>query len=131
MPADPVTPLILAVDATHEFGSLALAQWGWTGVMLLSPKPGQVVKPPFRLQFHASGFNVSHSELNEKGSGHFRVRIKPDQGREEVITLSGGHTEAWVEPPAGAYTARRELMDNTAPGQVLAVSQPLVFKVLR
>ena len=26
MPADPVTPLILAVDATHEFGSLALAR---------------------------------------------------------------------------------------------------------
>ena len=101
------------------------------GVMLLAPTQGQTVKAPFRLQFHASGFNVSHSELNEKGSGHFRVRIKPDQGREEVITLSGGHTEAWVEPPAGAYTARLELMDNTAPGQVLAVSQPVVFKVLR
>jgi tRNA threonylcarbamoyladenosine biosynthesis protein TsaB len=28
MPAHPVTPLLLAVDATHEFGSLALARGG-------------------------------------------------------------------------------------------------------
>ncbi len=101
------------------------------GVMLLSPKPGQTVKPPFRVQFHASGYNVSHTALSEKGSGHFRLRIKPDAGREELITLAGGHTEAWLEPPAGAYSVRLELIDNTAPGQVLAVSEALAFKVER
>jgi Domain of unknown function (DUF4399) len=102
-----------------------------TGVMLLSPKPGQVVKPPFRLQFHASGFNVSSSELTEKGSGHFRVRLKSDTGREELITMSNGYTEAWLDPPAGNYSARLEFMDNAAPGQVLAVSEPVTFKVER
>lgn len=101
------------------------------GVMLLAPKPGQVVRAPFRLQFHASGFNVSHSDLSEKGTGHFRVRIKPEAGREEVITLSNGHTEAWLEPPAGSYSARLEFMDNTAAGQVLAVSEPVAFKLER
>ncbi len=101
------------------------------GVMLLAPRPGQTVRLPFRLQFHASGFNVSHSELSEKGSGHFRVRIKPDAGREELITLGGGHTEAWLEPPPGGYSARLELMDNAAPGQLLAVSEPVAFKVER
>ena len=101
------------------------------GVMLLSPQPGQTVRPPFRLQFHASGFNVSHSELSEKGSGHFRVRLKPDAGREELITMGNGHTEAWLEPPAGNYVARLEFMDNTAAGQVLAMSEAVAFKVER
>ena len=102
-----------------------------TGVMLLSPKPGQTVKPPFRLQFHAAGYNVSHSELSEKGSGHFRVRLKTDTGREELITLSNGHTEAWLEPPAGNYSVRLEFMDNSAPGQVLATAEPVAFRVER
>ena len=101
------------------------------GVALLAPKLGQMVKPPFRLQFHASGFNVSHSDVTESGSGHFRVRLKPDSGREELITLSNGFTEAWLDPPAGTYTARLELMDDAAADQVLAVSEPVVFKVER
>ena len=101
------------------------------GVMLLAPKQGQLVKPPFRLQFHATGFNVSHGDLTEKGSGHFRVKLKPEGGREETITLSNGHTEVWLDPPAGIYSARLELLDNAAPGQVMAVAEPVVFKVER
>ena len=101
------------------------------GVMLLSPRPGQAVRPPFRLQLHASGYNVSHRELSEKGSGHFRVRLKAEAGREELITLSNGHTEVWLEPPPGNYSARLELMDNAAPGQVLATAEPVTFRVER
>lgn len=101
------------------------------GALLLAPKPGQVVRVPFRLQFHASGYNVSPSEVGEEGSGHFRVRLKSEGGHEELITLGNGQTEAWLEPPAGNYSARLELMDNTAPGRALAVSEPLAFKVSR
>lgn len=101
------------------------------GVMLLAPKPGEVVKQPFKLQSDASGLNVSHSELNEKGTGHFRVRIKAEGGREEVITLSNGRTETWVEPPNGSYSARLEFVDNAAPGQVLATAEPVAFRVER
>ncbi len=119
------------VTVTRKLDGVDPASLVKPGVMMLSPKPGQTVKPPFRVQFHASGYNVSHSALTEKGSGHFRLRIKPDAGREELITLAGGHTEAWLEPPAGAYSARLELIDNAAPGQVLAVSEALAFKVER
>ena len=101
------------------------------GVALLSPKPGQLVKPPFRLQFHASGFNVAHADVADKGAGHFRVRLKPDNGREEVITMGNGFTEAWFDPPAGGYSAKLEFMDNAAPSQVLAASETVVFKVER
>ena len=105
-------------------GRLGQAAWA-------TPKPGQLVKPPFRLQLHVSGFNVSHIELAEKGTGYFRVRLKPEGGREELITLSNGYTEAWLDPPAGTYSARVEFMDNTAAGQVLAVGEQVVFKVER
>jgi len=101
------------------------------GVMLLAPRQGQVVKPPVKLQFHAAGLNVSHSELNEKDTGHFRVRIKAEGGREEVITLSNGRTETWIEPPNGSYSARLEFVDNAAPGQVVATAEPVAFRVER
>ena len=99
------------------------------GVMLLAPKPGESVSAPFRVQFHVSGFNVSHTDLSEKGSGHFRLKIKPEGGREEVIDLINGHTETWLKPPAGGYTARLEFMNNAVSGQVLASSEPVSFKV--
>jgi len=99
------------------------------GVMILGPKPGATVGTPFRVQFHASGFNVSNSALTEKGSGHFRLRLKQEGGREEVISLTNGHTEAWLKPPSGAYTARLDLIDNATPDQVLASSEPVNFKV--
>ena len=99
------------------------------GVMLLAPKPGESVSVPFRAQFHASGFNVSHTDLSEKGSGHFRLKIKAEGGREEVIALANGHTETWLKPPAGSYTARLEFINNAVPGQVLATAEPVSFKV--
>lgn len=101
------------------------------GVMLLAPKPGQVLKPPVKLQFHASGLNVSPSEMNEKGTGHFRVRIRSEGGREEVISLNNGRTETWIEPPPGNYSARLEFVDNAAPGQLIASAEPVAFKVER
>jgi hypothetical protein len=99
------------------------------GVAILEPKPGDSVQPPFRIALHASGMNVSNTALSEPGTGHFRIRMKPEGGREEVIALTNGFTEIWLHPPAGAYTARVEFMDNTAPDKVLATSEPVSFRV--
>ena len=74
-----------------------------------------------------SGFNVSNTALQQKGSGHFRLRMKPDAGREEVIDLANGYTEAWLAPPVGRYTARVEFIDNTAPDRVLLLSESVAF----
>ncbi len=99
------------------------------GVAILEPGAGASVRAPFRIAMHASGMNVSTTALSEPGSGHFRLRIKADGGREEVISLSNGFTEVWLQPPAGSYTARAEFIDNTAPDKVLATSEPVSFRV--
>jgi hypothetical protein len=99
------------------------------GVAILTPADGAAVKAPFRIGFHASGLNVSHIAAAEPGNGHFRLRVKPDGGHEEVINFDNGHTEAWLNPPSGRYTAQLELIDNMAPGKVLATSATVGFTV--
>lgn len=99
------------------------------GVAVLEPVAGANVRAPFRIALHASGLNVSNIALSEPGSGHFRVRLKPEGGREEVITLNNGFTEVWLRPPAGGYSARVEFIDNTAPDKVLSTSEAVSFRV--
>jgi len=99
------------------------------GVAVLEPVAGATVRAPFRIALHASGLNVSNTALSEPGSGHFRVRLKTDAGREEVIALNNGFTEVWLQPPVGGYTAKVEFIDNTAPDKVLSTSEPVSFRV--
>ncbi len=100
-------------------------------VAILQPEPGAKLAAPLRIAFHVSGFNVSNTALSEKGSGHFRLRIKADGAREEVIDLANGFTEAWLTPPAGSYSARVEFIDNTTADQVLLTSPAVAFSVAK
>jgi hypothetical protein len=100
-------------------------------VAIQIPRSGDKLSAPFRVAMHASGMNVSNTTLREAGSGHFRLRVKADGGREEVIELENGFTEVWLKPPAGAYSARVEFVDNVSATQVLANSEPISFKVER
>ena len=99
------------------------------GVSILPVADAQNLRGPFRLALHASGLNVSNTALAEKGTGHFRLTVKNAAGREETIPLANGHTETWLSPPPGAYSARVEFIDNTAPDNVLASSEPMTFRV--
>jgi len=99
------------------------------GVAILEPATGAIVRAPFRIALHASGLNVSNAAITEPGFGHFRVRIRPDGGREESIPLTNGFTEVWLRPPAGGYTARVEFLDNAAPDKVMSTSEPVKFRV--
>jgi len=101
------------------------------GVAIQMPRSGDKLSAPFRVAMHASGMNVSNTALREAGSGHFRLRVKADGGREEVIPLENGFTEIWLKPPPGAYSARVEFIDNVSATQVLASSEPVAFKVER
>lgn len=101
------------------------------GVAIQIPRSGDKLSTPFRVAMHASGLNVSNTALREAGSGHFRLRVKADGAREEVIALENGFTEIWLKPPPGAYSARVEFIDNVSAGQVLASSEPVAFKVER
>jgi len=101
------------------------------GVAIQTPHNGDKLSTPFRVAMHATGMNVSNTTLREAGSGHFRLRVKADGGREEVIALENGFTEVWLKPPVGAYSARVEFIDNVSASQVLASSEPVAFKVER
>lgn len=99
------------------------------GVAILLPLEGATVRRPFRLAFHASGLNVSSTALGGKGRGHFRVRVAAVPGGDETVDLKGGHTEVWLQPPAGRYVAKLEFVENTVAGAVLATSAPVNFTV--
>ena len=98
-------------------------------VAILGPRSSERVDTPFRVAFHASGLNVSNVALKEAGTGHFRLRLKPDAGKEEVIAMDNGYTEVWLKPPTGGYTAKVEFVDNVSGTQVLATSEAVAFKV--
>ncbi len=100
------------------------------GVELLAPRDGELLTAPFRVQFHASGLNVSHTAITDAGVGHFRLVAQPRSGAAERIAFANGATEAWLKPPAGDYTLKLELVAN-AGGAVMASSAPVAIKVSR
>ncbi|MEY4429748.1 MAG: hypothetical protein RLZZ182_2437 [Pseudomonadota bacterium] len=83
------------------------------GISLLAPQAGDVVKRPFRVQMHASGLNVSHTQIQSKEAGHFQLLMKGASGT-ETLDFNNGHTEAWVKPPAGTYQLRLQYVNNAS-----------------
>jgi hypothetical protein len=99
------------------------------GVSLLAPASGDSVQVPFRVVFHASGMNVGHQEVTDKGVGHFRLVAEKAGAPAERIAFTSGATEAWLAPPAGDYRFRLELVGN-GQGDVMATSTPIEIKVV-
>jgi hypothetical protein len=93
-------------------------------VELLAPADGQTVRDAFLVLFHASGFDVAHAGAQVPGTGHFRLAIEPARGKAEVIDFRGGHTETWLQPPAGEYRLKLDLVDNID-GHVMASTRPV------
>lgn len=103
---------------------------GQKAVSLLNIKPDEKLESPFRVQFHATGFNVAHLQQKEKETGHFRLTVAPGNGAKPVEMLfPNGQTETWLAPPTGAYSLKLHLMDNTQPNQSLAESSVLSVQV--
>jgi hypothetical protein len=97
------------------------------GIQLMVP-PGSELRPPVRVQFHASGLNVAHVSQQEKDTGHFRLTIKPaGSAAPQVMSFTEGQTETWLAPPPGSYTLQLDFIDNLNTGRTLApaVSAPL------
>jgi hypothetical protein len=115
-------PLKVTVRRQDRQATPASAQ-GARRIELLSPADGGRVRAPFRVQFHASGYNVSHADPKVPDTGHFRLVLERG-GKREVIAFAGGQTETWLEPPPGDYQLQLELVSNTGAG-VLAQSAPV------
>ncbi|MBC7995339.1 MAG: DUF4399 domain-containing protein [Rhizobacter sp.] len=100
-------------------------------VEILSPANGETVRPPFRVQFHASGYNISHVGAAAPETGHFRLTIERPGRKPELLNFPAGQTEVWLNPPpADDYTLRLGLVSTTAPGTVMARTEPQALKVI-
>jgi len=115
----------LHVTVTRKNAGVDPATLVRPGVELMLAEPGATAGKPLRVQFHASGLNVSHVALREKGTGHFRLSaLRDGVAKAEVLDFTGGQTEAWIKPPAGHYQLKLEFVDNLEPGKVLAAASP-------
>ncbi len=90
---------------------------------------GDEVKPPFRVQFHASGLNVAQLGQKEPDTGHFRLSVVPKSGSPADIDFVNGQTEVWLAPPAGDFTLKLEFVDNLNPAKPLASAVSRAVKV--
>lgn len=99
-------------------------------ISLINIAAGDTFKTPFRVQFHASGFNVAHMQQKEKDTGHFRLIVQPLKGGKPAeIAFTNGQTEAWLSPPVGSYMLKLELISNEVADKVLTTSEAVAVQV--
>ena len=119
-------PLKLTVTAQDPQLTPASVQ-GPKRIEILGLADQQAVKGPFRVQFHASGYNIAHQEAKVADSNHFRLILERG-GKKEVLDFRQGQTEVWLNPPRGDYALRLELLDNLTQ-QAVATAAPLRLNV--
>ena len=119
-------PLKLTITAQDPQVTPASVQ-GPKRIEILGLADQQAVKGPFRVQFHASGYNIAHQEAKVVDSGHFRLTLERG-GKKEVLEFRQGQTEVWLNPPRGDYALRLELLDNITQ-QAVATAAPLRLNV--
>jgi len=121
-------PLKITISKQNKDITPASVQ-GAPRVELLSPADRETLKAPFRVQFHASGYNVSHGGPKVPDTGHFRLTVERVGRKPEVLNFIGGQTETWLNPPPGDYTMRLELVSNTAADSVMSAAKPSAVSV--
>jgi Domain of unknown function (DUF4399) len=121
-------PLKFTVSKQNKDVTPASVQ-GPPRVELLGVADREAVRAPFRLQFHASGLNVSNAAPQVPGTGHFRLVMERAGRKPEAMNFTAGQTETWLSPPPGDYAARLEFLSNQPGEQVASVSKPLTLSV--
>jgi hypothetical protein len=119
----PVKVTITAQDPQRTPASVL----GPKRIEILGLADQQAVKGPFRVQFHASGYNIAHQAARVADTGHFRLTLERG-GKKEVLDFRQGQTEVWLNPPRGDYALRLELIDNIS-GQATALAGPVRLNV--
>ena len=121
-------PLKLVVSKQNKGVDLARVQ-GSPRIELLGVADRDTVRPPFRLQFHASGLNISNIGPKVPDTGHFRLVMERTGQKSETIAFTGGQTETWLSPPAGTYNLRLELVNNVSGDGMAVAASPLMLNV--
>ena len=122
-------PLKLTVSKQNKDVTPASVQ-GPPRIELLGQVDRDVVRTPFRLQFHASGYNISSVAPQAPETGHFRLVMQQAGRKPEVLDFTAGQTECWLSPPPGDYTLRLELVSNTTAGGVASAARPMALSVV-
>lgn len=98
-------------------------------IELLNLADQDKVTGPFRVLFHASGYNVSHAAAKLPDTGHFRLTLERAGKPAEVLTFTEGQTEVWLNPPRGDYQLRLDLVSNDGTRNVSARARPVRISV--
>jgi hypothetical protein len=104
-------PLRLTVAKRRTLAPTETAT-GPARIEILRPAPGENVRGPLRVQFHASGFQVAHAAAQVPGTGRFRLTLARAGKPAEVLDFRGGQTEVWLNPPKGEYQLQLELVGH-------------------
>jgi len=115
-----VLAIVLAVPA------MALAQTAAppnAAVYFISPKDGDTVTSPFKVQFGLSGMGVAPAGVEKPNTGHHHLIIdatlSPEELKEPIASdakhlhFGGGQTETMVTLPPGQHTLQLVLGDWT------------------
>ena len=115
-------PLKLTVTKQNKGVNLAGVQ-GPPRIELLDLPDRSTLHVPYRLQFHASGYNISNIAPQVPDTGHFRLTMERTGRKPEVMDFVSGQTESWFNPPPGDYNLRLELVSNSPGGQVQSTAK--------
>ena len=90
-------------------------------VYIISPKDGDTVTSPFKVQFGLTGMGVAPAGVDKPNTGHHHLIIdatlSPDELKEPIasdakhIHFGGGQTETMVTLPPGRHTLQLVLGD--------------------
>ena len=121
-------PLSVTVTKQNKDVTPASVQ-GPPRVELLDMVDRSGLRAPFRLQFHASGYNISNTTPRVAGTGRFRLTMVRAGQKPEVLDFVSGQTESWLNPPAGDYSLKLELVSNASGDNVEASARPVAVSV--
>jgi hypothetical protein len=89
-------------------------------VYIISPKDGDTVTNPFKVQFGLSGMGVAPAGVDKPNTGHHHLLIdvsepldpsEPIPQDKSHLHFGGGQTEALIELPPGKHTLQLVLGD--------------------
>jgi Domain of unknown function (DUF4399) len=124
MPPLSVVRRSLVVAALISFPAIALSETAappGASVYFISPKDGDTVTSPFKVQFGLSGMGVAPAGVDKPKTGHHHLIIDATLSPEELkqpiaadanhVHFGGGQTEAMVTLPPGQHTLQLVLGD--------------------
>jgi hypothetical protein len=91
-------------------------------VYIISPKDGDTVTSPFRVQFGLSGMGVAPAGVDAPNTGHHHLLIdvnesldpnEPIPQDKKHLHFGAGQTEALIELPPGKHTLQLVLGDSS------------------